>query len=133
MTEELWSQGRVGLVEEIYSPTFVCHFLTGPDWEGLEGITKEVSSHRTSYPDWNERIIKLVAEGDYVVAHFAATGTHKGDLHGIPPTGKRVNVHEVAIVRIENGKIAEQWGFPDLLGVSQQLGVTGPPTNRPSE
>lgn len=67
------------------------------------------------------------------MSHFASSGTHKGDFHGTAPTGKRVNVHEVAIVRIENGKIAEQWGFPDLLGVSQQLGVIGPPTNRPSE
>lgn len=49
--EELWSQGKLSLVGEIYSPTFVCHLLTGPEWEGRECLTKEVSSHRTSFPD----------------------------------------------------------------------------------
>ena len=131
--EELWSQGKLDLIEEIHAPTFVCHFLTGPDWEGPEDLRKEISSHRASFPDWNEEVLRLVAEGDYVVSHFASSGTHKGDFHGTAPTGKKVTIHEIAIFRIENGKIAEQWGFPDLLGMSQQLGIAGPPTNRPSE
>ena len=57
-----------------------------------------------------------------MVTRFRSHGTHKGEFQGLAPTGKRVEVAEVAIYRIENGKIVEQWGFPDILGLQRQLG-----------
>lgn len=47
-----------------------------------------------------------------MVTRFRSHGTHKGGFQGLAPTGKRVEIAEVAIYRIENGKIGEQWGIP---------------------
>jgi predicted ester cyclase len=104
-----------------YAPDYVCHFLIGPEWRGVEGIKNEVKQHRVSFPDWNEHVDDIVAEGDRVVIRFTSTGTQRGEFAGIAPTGKRVKIQEVAIFRLANGKIAEQWGIPDLHGLMEQL------------
>ena len=118
---ELWSKGNLDVAAELYSPDFVCHFLVGPDWKGIEGIEQEVQRHRTSFPDWNESVDDIIAEGDRVVIRFTSTGTHLGTFQGIAPTGRRVSIREVAIYRLANGKIVEQWGQPDIFGLQQQL------------
>jgi steroid delta-isomerase-like uncharacterized protein len=120
--KELWSGGNLAVADELYSPDFVCHFVLGPEWRGIEGIKDEVRKHRTSFPDWNERVDDIVAEGDRVVIRFTSTGTHRGEFAGIAPTGRKVQIQEVAIFRLANGKIVEQWGMPDIHGLLEQLG-----------
>jgi predicted ester cyclase len=122
--KELWSNGNLAVADELYSPDFVCHFIAGPDWRGLEGIKGEVRQHRISFPDWNERVDDIVAEGDRGVIRFTSTGTQRGEFGGIAPTGSKVTIQEVAIYRLAGGKIAEQWGFPDVHGLMEQLGAS---------
>ena len=121
--EEVWSKGNFTIVDEIYTPDFVCHFVVGPEWRGREGIKQQVTEHRASFPDWKEHIEDIIAEGDKVVTRFTSRGTHKGEFQGIAPTGNQVTIGEVAIYRIADGKIAEQWGFPDSMGLLRQIGA----------
>ena len=88
-----------------------------------------VTRHRTSFPDWTEHIEDIIAEGDRVVTRWTSRGTHQGEFEGIAPTGKQVTVAEVAIFRIANGKIAEQWGFPDIMALLRQVGAK--PSGKP--
>lgn len=118
---ELWSKGNLAVADELYSPTFVGHFVIGPEWHGVRGIKDVVAQHRRSFPDWNERVDDIIAEGDRVVIRFTSTGTQEGEFAGIAPTKKRVNIREVAILRLADGKIVEQWGMPDLHGLLEQL------------
>jgi steroid delta-isomerase-like uncharacterized protein len=121
--EEVWSKGNLAIVDEIYAPDFVCHFIVGPEWKGPDGVKNNVQQHRTSFPDWNEQIEDIIAEGEKVVIRFTSRGTHEGEFEGIPPTGNQVTIAEVAIYRIADGKIAEQWGFPDIMGLLRQVGA----------
>ncbi len=100
---------------------------------GASRIDRTGYLHRTSFPDWHEKVVRLIAEGDFVVSYFSSSGTNTGEFGGNAPTGKQARIHEVAICRIEDGKIAEQWGFPDIQGLSHQLGSTAPTTNTPAE
>jgi steroid delta-isomerase-like uncharacterized protein len=124
--EEVWSKGNLAIVDEIYAPDFVCHFIVGPEWKGPDGVKNTVKQHRTSFPDWHEQIEDIIAEGDRVVIRWTARGTHQGEFEGIPPTGKQVTIAEVAIYPIAAGKIAEQWGFPDIMALLRQLGAEPP-------
>jgi steroid delta-isomerase-like uncharacterized protein len=123
----VWSKGNLSAIDELYAADFVCHFLVGPEWRGREGVREVVTNHRRSFPDWNEEIEDIIAEGDRVVTRFRSSGTHRGEFQGIPPTGRRVTISEVAIVRVVNGQIVEQWGFPDIAGLLQQLQPEEPP------
>lgn len=118
---EVWSNGQVNELDKILAPDFVCHFIDGIEWKGIEGANSSIASHRKSFPDWNEEIVDMISEGDKVVTRFKSTGTQLGAFNGLDSTGKKVTIYETAIYRIANGKIAEQWGFPDALSLNNQL------------
>ena len=118
---EVWSNGQVNELDKILASDFVCHFIDGIEWKGIEGANSSITSHRKSFPDWNEEIVDMISEDDKVVTRFKSTGTQLGAFNGLDPTGKKVTIYETAIFRIANGKIAEQWGFPDELSLRNQL------------
>ena len=60
----------------------------------------------------------------------AQQGTHQGVFQGINPTGKQVNVTAIAIFRVVNGRIAEEWLSSDRLGLLQQIGAIPAPSSR---
>jgi predicted ester cyclase len=89
---------------------------------GLEGA---IAVHKTTLlgmPDYLTTIEDLIAEGDKVVARVRMTGTHTGDFWGVPPTGRRVNLTAIYIVRIAGEKIVDHWGEEDGMKVFRQLG-----------
>jgi predicted ester cyclase len=65
----------------------------------------------------------MVAEGDKVAWRWRITGTHSGDLMGIPPTGKPINITGIVVSRFAQGKWAEDYVNWDTLGMFQQIGV----------
>jgi predicted ester cyclase len=75
------------------------------------------------FPDFKLTLKEIVAEGDLVAAHMTFTGTQNGPFLGIPPTGKLITIWSVEVFRIENGKVAEMWGGPDIFNGLQQLGA----------
>jgi len=85
--------------------------------------TKElVSTWLEAFPDFKFRIEDILAEGDKVAVQYTFTGTHQGKILGIAPTGKKISVTQTAIIRFEDGKIAEVWEDYDGLGMFRQLG-----------
>ena len=76
-----------------------------------------------AFPDLRVKVEDLIAEGDKIVGRVTLTGTHQGELMGIPATGKKVSFSEILIVRISNGKAVEQWEVADTMSRMQQLGV----------
>ena len=78
-------------------------------------------------PDAYQTLNQFVAEGDRVAVHATFSGTQTGALGDIPATGNRISSDFVAILRIENGKIAEIWVEWDNLTILTQLGVFPPP------
>ena len=86
--------------------------------------------YRAAFPDLRMDPEDVLASGDKVVARVSATGTHEGELMGMPPTGKSVDVQVINIMRFaEDGLVHEHWGVVDTLAMMQQLGVVpeGPP------
>jgi predicted ester cyclase len=94
------------------------------DVDGLKGFA---SAFRGSFPDWHSTFEELVAEGDRVAERWTGRGTHRGELQGIPPTGKRVEVPGSVFYRIVEGKIVEFRGQLDMMGMMQQLGAMPSP------
>jgi predicted ester cyclase len=89
------------------------------------GVARGVSGEtlRSALSDRQDRIDRLVAEGDQAWMRFYVMGTHTGNLYGLPATGKRVGVPAVEIARFAGGKLKESWCIGDELGLLLQLGV----------
>lgn len=78
---------------------------------------------RQALPDWHTEVDQLVAEADVVVERFTASGTHRGELMGVQPTGKTIVLLGVNVFRIDGDRIVERWGRLDELGLLRQLGL----------
>jgi predicted ester cyclase len=130
MIEEVWNQKKLHVADELFTAD-----STSPSAPqlppGPEGTKLIASMFLEAFPDLHMEIEHIVAEGDRVGARMRERATHTGPLvtpNGtIPPTGAKVNFTESAIVRFENGKIAESWYELDMLGMLTQLGVIPSP------
>jgi steroid delta-isomerase-like uncharacterized protein len=122
--EEIYNKGNYTLIDEIVSSDFVIHSLNpNKEIHGREGARNFATSLRPAFPDIKFNIKDQFAEGNKVVTHFIAEGTHQGTFEGIPPTGKSFEVSAIDIDYVKNGKISECWSNLDELGLLQQLGV----------
>jgi steroid delta-isomerase-like uncharacterized protein len=126
ITAEIWDQGRVDLVDELIAEDFVDHLeVPGLEGTGRERYRNSVVAMRTGFPDFANPIDLVVAEDDLAVSHGRITGTHTGDLMGLPPTGRTIDVPTIGILRFANGQAVERWGVADNMTMMQQLGVLG--------
>jgi predicted ester cyclase len=93
-------------------------------------VKRLFAEFRAAFPDWQEEIVQLVAEGDTVAGRFRCSGTHLGEFLGEAPTGKRMDVEEVFFLRVEEGKFVDFWGLEDSLNRMRQLGLLPSRSNR---
>src|ERR687886_107331 len=122
---QAFNAGDLAVVDELVATDYVLHFT--PEVHGPEGMKQFITAYRTVFPDYTCTIDDQVAEGDKVVTRWTVRGTQKGELMGIPPTGRQVSLGGVAIDRLVDGQVAETWLEADVLGMLQQLGVVPAP------
>ena len=126
ITEEIWNGRQLDLVDELIADDFVDHI----DMPGLAGTGRDryrasVQLVHTAFSDYHEEIELVVADDERAVSYVRLTGTHDGELMGLPPTGRAVNVHAMGILRFAAGQAVERWGIGDNLTQMQQLGLIG--------
>ena len=112
------------------SPDYARHSqatLEAPEIRGIEEMLAFLEANFVAFPDWHEEIQLMIAEGDKVAYITTGTGTHRGPLGDIPPTGRPVEVINFIVQRIAQGKIAETWIGWDNVSVLAQLGLFPPP------
>ncbi len=127
--EEGWSQGNLGVADELIDASFSVHGAGGQVVRsGPEGAKQLVAAWRAGFPDGRMTVDDIFAEGDKVVIRMTWNGTHTGAFYGYPATGQRVAVTSTGIDRLENGKVVEGWGELDMLGLYQQIGVLPRPS-----
>jgi predicted ester cyclase len=80
---------------------------------------------RTAFPDFRNPLELIVADGDIAVSYGRNTGTNTGELMGMPPTGKAIDVVSFGMLRFKDGQAVERWGFSDSMAMMQQLGLLG--------
>jgi steroid delta-isomerase-like uncharacterized protein len=122
--DEMFNKGNLDVADELLAPDYVDHDPAMPeDIHGPEGFKQYVSGYRSAFSDLHLEFEDQIAEGDKVVTRWTGTGTHDGELSGIPPTGKRVTLPGMEIVRISGGKLVEGWEGYDTMNLMRQLDV----------
>lgn len=121
--EQVLGQGNLDRIDEFMSDDYVLTIVGQPAQLDREGHKAFVAHLRSAFPDWQEEIVNIIAEGDKVVTHLRGTGTHKGEFQGIPATGKTMELDSVNIDRLVDGKIVERWLLSDTMGALTQLGI----------
>ncbi|HSD01772.1 MAG TPA: ester cyclase [Gaiellales bacterium] len=112
---------------ELLHPDVIDHSRPPGIAPGAQGVRQQFDGVRAGLPDFRATILHQVAEGDLVMTHKVFHGTHTGELLGIPPTGREVEILVIDVVRVADGRIVEHWGIVDRLGLLQQLGAIPEP------
>ena len=127
--DEVINAGNLDQADEFVTSDYVEHQEL-PGAEGREGIGVAkgfLSMMRVAFPDFRFDIEDVIAEGDKVAARVVVRGTHRGEMMGLAPTGKRVSTSGIEVFRFENDKIAEHWATFEALDMMQQLGMVPVP------
>ena len=128
--DEVQSAGNIDAIDELCSPEFVNHSAPSGMPPNREGVKQVTAMFRQAFPDSYFTVEDMIAEGDKVATHKTFHGTHEGEFMGMPPTGRRVSMELIDIVRISEGRVVEHWSMGDNLGMMQQLGVIPRPGER---
>ena len=100
---------------DFYDPTFQ---LRGP-----ESYKQFEIEFFAGFPDWQEKVTDMIAEGDKVWVCFIAEGPHTGKWLGLAPTGKTIKASCVQIRRLVDGKVVEKYSVIDWLAALKELGI----------
>jgi steroid delta-isomerase-like uncharacterized protein len=124
--EEYQIGRREEVADELVAEQFVHH--SGPGWAQTStgkalGKPQWLAMVHDAFPDLDVVIHDQIGEGDLVVTRKTFRGTHNGEFMGIAPTGNRVAIDVIDIIRIRDGQLTEHWTMPDMLGLMQQLGA----------
>jgi steroid delta-isomerase-like uncharacterized protein len=122
--EELWNERKLAVADLVIARD-ATNYDTGlvPMPFGPEEMRGTVRMVTAAFPDNRHEVEEVIAAGDKVVLRCTLTGTHMGPFMGIPPTGRRIEVNEIHIYRLEDGKAVEHRAGRDDLGAIRQLGV----------
>jgi steroid delta-isomerase-like uncharacterized protein len=123
MIEQVYNKRRLDLIEEFFTEDIVQHIVGYPASTGLEPLKETIARSLNAFPDFRLTFEDEIAARDKVAARWTMTGTQKGELFGIPATGRQVRHSGMTFYRLSNAKIAELWFLADNLGMMQQLGV----------
>ncbi len=129
----LWN-GDLALLDQIIAVDFLAHAapISGNGSDeivGRQGLGTWISGIRAAAPDllFTTHVGPL-AEGDFLSGRWAASGTYRGGMPGVPATavGSHVSFTGTDTLRVAGGQIAEYWANADMLQLLQQLGALVP-------
>jgi steroid delta-isomerase-like uncharacterized protein len=110
-------------LERIVAEHMVDHNPAPGQRPGRRGVLDAVEMFRVAFPDLKITIESLVADEERVSVTGRMSGTNKGALMGVPPTGRSASFAYMDLYAIAHGQIAEVWHVEDLAGMMRQLGL----------
>ena len=120
---EAVNTGNFDLFKEAVAPGCVDHAPAPGQAPGPDGYRMFFSQMRTAFPDLKVALEALVADDESIAIAYTLTGTHRGPLDEIPPSGRQIKIRGVQLSKFKDGKMVERWGSSDELGLLNQLGV----------
>jgi predicted ester cyclase len=119
---EVWNGNDLAAVDNLVHPDYAIEGIG----RGPEAVRNNVAAYRTAFPDLAWTIEQMVAEGDWVAVRLTLRGTHLGPLRSIPPTGKHVEMKEMAFWLVTKDLLRAVWSVGDALGLRVQMGALPP-------
>ncbi|MGD0240472.1 MAG: ester cyclase [Streptosporangiaceae bacterium] len=126
-TRRVFNAHNPDLASEFVTPDVRWHGGTLGTVEGVANLVALLRGFIGALPDLHPEEQDVVADGDTVALRFVVEATHKGELLGIAPTGRKVRWDAVDIYRLRDGKITEEWAADDLTAILHSVGAYTPP------
>ncbi len=121
---EVWNEGREATIDELFAESGVAYGLGDEETEvrGPAQLKPFVRNLCGSLPDLHISIQDIMAEEDKVMVRVLLEGTHLGLGLGVQPSGRRIRVAGIVVIRVSKGQFVEGWNSWDQLGLLRQIG-----------
>lgn len=121
-----WNRGDLDSYLELYDDEVSLHGY-GPAPMDKAMVRSFYEGIMAGLPNSQIEVLESFAGGDRLAARFVQRGRHDGDLMGVPPTGRDVELSGMTILAFRDGKVVERWAQADMLGLLTQIGAIPPP------
>jgi steroid delta-isomerase-like uncharacterized protein len=111
--EEVWNRRDAAAAEELIAEGVVWHHNTLGERQGRAAFLETVNELRSAFPDTKITVEALAADGDRVMCHWVASGSHQGSYRGVAASGQSVTWSGVVVDRVVDGQIVERWTYAD--------------------
>jgi steroid delta-isomerase-like uncharacterized protein len=124
-TYAAWNAHDPDGVAALFAPDAVVHEVGSPiEARGRTAIRERAAALFAAFPDFHLERIDLIIDGERPADRWVMTGTHAGELFGVPATGRYVRMQGATFTRLGlDGLVVEDFHFSDLAGLLSQLGV----------
>jgi len=119
--EEMWNSWNEAIFDEILDPEITLRGSLGQVHRGYAGVSAYMRFVRAAFPDFHNRVEETVAQPPKVFARLTYTGTHRGEIFGVPPTGRSIQYAGAALFTLKEHRIRAVWVLGDLHGLIRQL------------
>jgi len=120
---DFWNTGDEALLKEAIASSFTDHTLPPGRPQGPEGPAFASRRFRAAVPDLKVTVEKMIVAGDYVTVHMNFTGHFTGKFGQTQGRGQPIPFIATDLVKIENGRITDNWHIEDNLTLLQEMGV----------
>ena len=124
---EAWNSRDFEKMKKLFHNSYT---YTGPDGReqtGPEAGLKAARMWANAFPDGKIEIRTQLTQGNIAVCEFMGRGTHRGELLGVKPTGKSVEIHVCNVIEVRDGKIYREREYLDMLALMANLGAVNLP------
>ena len=122
--QDIMSEGKLEVIEEILAPDFAFIIPTQPEpIAGYEAFRGFVQYLRNAFPDIKFTSLRQMSEGNKVASRWSIAGTHKGEFLGAPASGNSIKDYGIDIFTIRHGKIVSVHVNENDFGLMQQMGM----------
>ena len=127
LIKRFFNDHNPSVVNEYFARDFKWHGGRVGDYEGAENYAVAMTSFFRGLPDAHAIKQDLIESGNTVAARFVVEATHKGELWGVKPTGRKIRRNAMMIYRIADGRVSEQWAAEDWTAILSEMGLIQPP------
>ncbi|MEM0947814.1 MAG: ester cyclase [Pseudomonadota bacterium] len=123
---KVWTEGDTEAVGTFIADSYTVHNDPGDPWHGQtldrDGFTHRLVASRAAAPDQVFTPVEMIEEGDRIAVTWSWSGTHLGDLPGLPATGRAISMTGITVYGFDReDRLTGHWQIADRLGVYQQL------------
>ncbi len=119
-----WSSHDTEKVVSFYTDDVVYEDLAfGVIKRGEEVFRAFVNDTFAAFPDFKVEMKSFFISGDWYGSEWVMSGTHKGDIPGLPATGKRFSVRGASVGELKEGKMKRNSDYYNLMDFLKQIGI----------
>ncbi len=119
--KEFLEQGNTEVLKEIVDENFTNHTAAPNFPKDVNGLIQFVNMLHKGFTNMRIDIHEQIGEGDVVATRKTIHATHTGEIMGHAPSGKKVTMNVIDMVKLKDGKYLDHWGRNDVMQVIQSL------------